>query len=357
MVNFYNTSLETLNLMKEGLFEDVHLKIQTDSLGKKTYSFISGKDAIVLQPTCQKIYEKVSSFFSGSTKETKWVQGKEVEVFYNKGVARLRKCLLALSKASYLAQGSLNTCCSIMDSQYACESFSNHHFAKPHYECLNKIFLESPESSFMTFDEWLEQPSGIAATQSYARSINSSVDELQVAQLNSTQRKAYEVTFQRKEEGLTLHLSDAPIVTETFGVPLTEEELTMGERKSIIFVLGLDNKLYVNEHKISRFHHSSFFSGKPVACAGEIKTDANGKIVEITDKSGHYKPSNNQLLKMLSFLEKQGVNLSEVTLVKKPKRVMRDAQGIYAGRWNAQEFLASKGTCSPTADNISEDYY
>jgi hypothetical protein len=43
-------------------------------------------------------------------------------------------------------------------------------------------------------------------------------------------------------------------------------------------------------HKVGEFHHSSLGGGKPVAGAGEI-TVKNGVPTEISNGSGHYRPS------------------------------------------------------------------
>jgi len=52
-----------------------------------------------------------------------------------------------------------------------------------------------------------------------------------------------------------------------------------------------------------------------VICAGEIYTDAEGAITQISNRSGHYGPGMTQLLHTLEFLEKQGVDLAPINLV------------------------------------------
>jgi hypothetical protein len=93
-----------------------------------------------------------------------------------------------------------------------------------------------------------------------------------------------------------------------------------------------------------------------VLCAGEIITDCEGRLIEITDKSGHYKPREINLLKLLSFLDRKKVDLTDVTLVKKSKKLMRDAHGVYAGRYSASDFLRTKGLVE-ASPNIDEDYF
>jgi hypothetical protein len=64
-------------------------------------------------------------------------------------------------------------------------------------------------------------------------------------------------------------------------------------------------------HSIGKFHHSSFLSGQPVASAGEISVE-QGVVREITRRSGHYKPTAEQLNQFLERLNNAGVDLRNV---------------------------------------------
>ncbi len=67
--------------------------------------------------------------------------------------------------------------------------------------------------------------------------------------------------------------------------------------------------------KSGTFHHSSFLSGKPVLCAGEI-TLTNGRITHIDNLSGHYQPTKQNLLNCLRVLsQRYNVNLSACTII------------------------------------------
>ena len=59
----------------------------------------------------------------------------------------------------------------------------------------------------------------------------------------------------------------------------------------------------------SRFHHSSFFGGKAVAAAGIIITDEEGCVKHIYPHSGHYRPGEAHMQRMLMFLYGRGVPL------------------------------------------------
>lgn len=75
-----------------------------------------------------------------------------------------------------------------------------------------------------------------------------------------------------------------------------------------IFVVGIDGDIHMTSHAIGQYHHSSVLDGGDVAMAGEMKVD-KGKIVWLSDKSGHYVPSLDHLLQFLHRLKKDGVKL------------------------------------------------
>ena len=56
------------------------------------------------------------------------------------------------------------------------------------------------------------------------------------------------------------------------------------------------SRLLQQDHKRDEFHHSSFYAGCEVHCAGELRVDipddgsGTEKLLEINNKSGHYKP-------------------------------------------------------------------
>lgn len=97
------------------------------------------------------------------------------------------------------------------------------------------------------------------------------------------------------------------------GVFTTTEESTAHSGKGwVIFVVGPNNDLYCGSHLPGVFHHSSFLGDRAVTAAGEIKTDATGKITHISGKSGHYRPSDKENLAILAWFKARGVNLADV---------------------------------------------
>jgi hypothetical protein len=59
-----------------------------------------------------------------------------------------------------------------------------------------------------------------------------------------------------------------------------------------------------------RFHHSTFFGGKAVASAGIFLTDKRGLLTQLWPHSGHYRPGEAHMQRVLFFLQQRGVELS-----------------------------------------------
>ncbi|MGH9125106.1 MAG: hypothetical protein ACRDZ8_10330, partial [Acidimicrobiales bacterium] len=68
-----------------------------------------------------------------------------------------------------------------------------------------------------------------------------------------------------------------------------------------IFVMTKNGAFYSGSHQVGIFHHSSFTSGSDVAGAGEMKI-VNGKLTDMTNKSGHYKPSGQHSFQVMAAL-------------------------------------------------------
>jgi hypothetical protein len=75
-----------------------------------------------------------------------------------------------------------------------------------------------------------------------------------------------------------------------------------------IFVVDQNLNIHMASHKVGNFHHSSLIGGGEVSMAGEMKV-AGGKIEIMSNKSGHYLPTEEMLVQFLHFLEKDGVPL------------------------------------------------
>jgi hypothetical protein len=72
---------------------------------------------------------------------------------------------------------------------------------------------------------------------------------------------------------------------------------------------GAEKVTSVTGHSKQRFHHSSFFGGKAVAAAGIFITDDDGYLTRLYPHSGHYRPGEAHMQRVLFFLYHQGVDL------------------------------------------------
>lgn len=98
-----------------------------------------------------------------------------------------------------------------------------------------------------------------------------------------------------------------------------------------IFVIDSNEQFFAGSHVRGKFHHSSFVEGAAVMGAGEIQTNYLGEIISITNKSGHYKPDEKQILNTFRILEKNGINLNNVNFTKISKygSILYDAKKYY----------------------------
>ena len=102
-----------------------------------------------------------------------------------------------------------------------------------------------------------------------------------------------------------------------------------------LFAMDSMELIYVSKDKRAGvFHHSSFFSGRPVKGAGEIGL-ANGLVNYINNISGHYLPSTQDLLNVVTILrDRYGCNLANIKLF----------DGLTKKSWaTAAEFLLRQG--------------
>ena len=73
-----------------------------------------------------------------------------------------------------------------------------------------------------------------------------------------------------------------------------------------IYVMSRDGHMHLSPHVIGGRHHTSLLAGADVAGAGETQVGA-GRLVWLSNKSGHYHPDIHQLLQTLDALQQGGV--------------------------------------------------
>lgn len=84
------------------------------------------------------------------------------------------------------------------------------------------------------------------------------------------------------------------------------------------YVMSQGGDLYSGPHfapandktEVARYH-SSYFNGEPILCAGDVKI-VDGVIVEISNRSGHYRPPPEKLSMAVEMLAVQGVSLARL---------------------------------------------
>jgi len=119
---------------------------------------------------------------------------------------------------------------------------------------------------------------------------------------NEESQQQYELTLVPDDKGraLFVDIDGDPIMTGVDGwiVVLRDHKLYGSEK--ITSITG---------HCKQRFHHSSFFSGKAVAAAGIIITDEDGFLTRFYPHSGHYRPGEAHVQRMLFHLHHCGIDL------------------------------------------------
>ncbi|XP_028782334.1 IQ domain-containing protein IQM3 [Neltuma alba] len=120
--------------------------------------------------------------------------------------------------------------------------------------------------------------------------------------LGPQERKHYEYIV---EEGKIVHSPSGDLLH-------TKKD---SENAKWIFVMSTSKKLYAGEKKKGSFHHSSFLAGGATLAAGRLVAE-HGILKSISPYSGHYRPTDDTLDSLQSYLKEKGVNLDEVEIHK-----------------------------------------
>ena len=270
------------------------LEVSGAGVAARTYSIKNIAEAKVECVASEKFIELVmlaaNNQFNGSDNEL--LGNREFRLFARSipGAESFRtKLQRAWEKACYLTEG-LNAMApsgKMMDNKYWQEALLPTH---PSGADLEDFFDSWKRSrSTLCFEDWfMEKPARLHPPS--------------LKYLNSEERQSYAVTF----EGGRVFQAGRPLVTDAIA----------SDKRShaSIYVILSDGKMYVGPYLLGKFQHSCFNGGKPVIGAGEIKTNTEGTIIELSSKSGHYKPTVDQLHDAVAFLEKNGIDLTDVHL-------------------------------------------
>jgi hypothetical protein len=84
------------------------------------------------------------------------------------------------------------------------------------------------------------------------------------------------------------------------------------DAEKLNYVMDAAGNFYIfNQTGHPELRHSSFFDGRPVACAGDVQVK-NGRIAKIDRNSGHYSPSAEMFHNVLIELKKDGVDVTSI---------------------------------------------
>lgn len=125
-----------------------------------------------------------------------------------------------------------------------------------------------------------------------------------VRYFNKNQRKKYRVHFRSGLMMLPTYSGKLKLLT-TKGQDLGE---------SVLFSFDLQNNIYTNLQTIEgHTHHSTFTAGSDVWAAGTLQVH-EGKLREITNSSGHYKPEWQNIYLFLRHLQSKGATFEQLVV-------------------------------------------
>jgi hypothetical protein len=127
-------------------------------------------------------------------------------------------------------------------------------------------------------------------------------------------KSAHDADMEAKNTGIAVPYLDAheraEHEVEVRDGKLYRQGVPMNNSHDDMFVMDGKGKVYAADpDKLE--HHSSFFSGGPVAAAGTMKV-TSGTLTHFSDQSGHYQPTTEHSQQFLEKMSNNGVDLSQV---------------------------------------------
>lgn len=134
---------------------------------------------------------------------------------------------------------------------------------------------------------------------------------------------------------------------------------TTGAGNGHVWVMDQYGNLYVHpqslglDHEIQQVNHSTMNSGREVICAGMIHVTA-GKATGISNASGHYKPTKQNLVEAVTILAEEGLDMTslEVVSVRFPGPVPRTC---YWDVYDPAAFVTSRGGAQPVREEVGPE--
>ncbi|MGJ5817791.1 hypothetical protein [Paludibaculum fermentans] len=104
----------------------------------------------------------------------------------------------------------------------------------------------------------------------------------------------------------------------------------------VIYVMSEEGHIHAANHSIGHRHHSSLLAAASTAGAGELKV-TNGRLMWISNKSGHYFPGNAHFVQTLHQLQKENVNLDAVRVEHHPPKTTYASVGDFLAALKPEE--------------------
>ncbi|KAJ9190344.1 hypothetical protein P3X46_001560 [Hevea brasiliensis] len=120
------------------------------------------------------------------------------------------------------------------------------------------------------------------------------------------QRQCIKYLGPKEREAYEVMVVEGKLVYRQSGKPVETVEGTKW-----IFVLSASRTMYVGKKEKGRFQHSSFLAGGAAIAAGRLVAH-NGVLEAVWSYSGHYRPSEENFLEFINFLEEQNIDLTDV---------------------------------------------
>jgi hypothetical protein len=115
------------------------------------------------------------------------------------------------------------------------------------------------------------------------------------------------------------------------------------------YVLSMGREFYMTRHRNGfkdgkDFYHSSYLAGDPVLCAGTIEI-VNGRVLTVTNESGHFRPTVHHLLEVVQALQMHGVTPASFEV-----SAMR-------GSWDPKPGQSGQGSLVLRGDRFLHEYW
>ncbi|KAF0688939.1 Aste57867_19543 [Aphanomyces stellatus] len=204
-----------------------------------------------------------------------------------------------------LVRGFSNGNISVVDRHSWLEVCDKKHRYGANLQAYYKLWKQcgSPKRDFFS---WLDADDGQVEVEGLPRT---TLERETVQYFDKTERQKF-----------ALAIRDGRLVTRWNDVPVDTGD------EPWIFVLR-DGVLYASEkvtHAAPRIHHTSLVGGECVQAAGMMVV-SNGVLKTVYPHSGHYRPSEMEVLALLRFLAASGIDLARVQVdVQRLQKLSRD---------------------------------